>query len=141
MDKKWAQSLLSREQHILFPVTLDDIVPANHAIRILDAILDTCDWNQWEIHYNGHRGQPPIHPRLMAGCILYGLLRSIRSSRGLEDATRERKDFRFIRFLHTYDLTNVDMMPYPKSITTTLEGGPSCPPRCYTTDLTFVATN
>ena len=93
MDKKWAQSLLSREQHILFPVTLDDIVPANHAIRILDAILDTCDWNQWEIHYNGHRGQPPIHPRLMAGCILYGLLRSIRSSRGLEDATRERKDF------------------------------------------------
>ena len=36
-------------------------------------------------------GQPPIHPRIVAGAILYGLTLSIRSSRKLEDACRKPK--------------------------------------------------
>ena len=51
------------------------------------------DWSKWEQKYHGYRGQPPIHPRLMAGAILYGLIKNIRSSRQLEEATRERLDF------------------------------------------------
>ena len=32
------------------------------------------------------RRVPPIHPRVLAGVLLYGLLRRIRSSRALEEA-------------------------------------------------------
>jgi transposase len=95
MDKRWAQAPAPRDQQVLFADTLDGIVPAEHPIRALNAILDAFDWLEWEKRYDGYRGQPPIHPRLMAGCILYGLIRGIRSSRELEDATRERVDYRW----------------------------------------------
>ena len=103
MDKHWAQAPEPREQSILFFPTLDESVPAEHPIRTLDAILDLYDWTEWEKRYDGHRGQPPIHPRLMAGAILYGLIRNIRSSRCLEDATRERRDFRWFLEGRTID--------------------------------------
>jgi transposase len=93
MDKRWAQAPGRREQLALFTECLDDSLPAEHPIRALDACLARMDWTSWEKPYDGMRGQPPIHPRLVAGCILYGLMRGLRSSRALEDATRERLDF------------------------------------------------
>jgi len=41
-------------------------------------------------------GQPPIHPRVMAGGILYGLSLGIRSSRKVEDACVNRFDFKWL---------------------------------------------
>ncbi len=38
-------------------------------------------------------GQPPIHPRIVAWAILYGLTLGLCSSRKLEDACRNRLDF------------------------------------------------
>jgi len=74
---------------------LDEIVAADHSIRTVEALLNACDWASWEARYDGHMGQPTIHPRLMAESILYGLMRNLRSSRQLEDATKERQDFRW----------------------------------------------
>ena len=96
MNKRWAQAPMSRHQHLLYVETLDEIVPPDHPIRTLDALMDSLDWTEWELSYDGPSGQPPIHPKLMASCILYGLLRGVRSSRELEDATRERVDFRWL---------------------------------------------
>ena len=90
MDKRWAQAPAPRHQQVLFRETLDEAVPGEHQIRELDAVLAQLDWRKWEEAYDGHRGQPPLHPRLMAGTILYGLMCKQRSSRELEDATRNR---------------------------------------------------
>jgi len=60
---------------------------------LVDEILAEVDWSSWEAVYNGRRGQPPIHPRYIAGAILYGMYRSIRSSRKLEEACHYRLDF------------------------------------------------
>ncbi len=95
MDKRWAQAAMPREQQVLFAQSLDEAVEAEHPIRQLDALLNQLNWQEWEKEYNGHRGQPAIHPRLMAGSILYGLMLRIQSSRGLEDATVNRLDFRW----------------------------------------------
>ena len=69
MDRKWAQPPAPRHQVVLFTETLDDAIPQNYPIRLLDRCLDTVDWTLWENRYDGRRGQPPIHPRLVAGCI------------------------------------------------------------------------
>jgi len=53
---------------------------------MLDGILASIDWSKWEAAYDGRLGQPPIHPRVLAGVLLYGLLKRIRASRALEDA-------------------------------------------------------
>ena len=92
-EKRWATAPACRNQALLFPQRLDEAVPDAHPIRMIDTILSQMDWSAWEAHYDGHCGQPPIHPRLMAGAVLYGLMRGIRSSRELEDATRERIDY------------------------------------------------
>ena len=103
MDKRWAQAPGRRDQLLLFGETLDDAVPPGHAIRVLERCLDLVDWGPWEARYAGRRGQPPIHPRLLAGAIVYGLMRKIRSSRELEDATRERVDFMWFLERRTVD--------------------------------------
>ena len=94
-DKRWAQAPMPREQLLLYSQSVDEVVSERHPIRMLDAVLAKMDWRAWEAHYDGHCGQPPLHPRLMAGAILYGLMRRIRSSRELEDATHERLDYRW----------------------------------------------
>ncbi len=89
---KWAQAPAAREQIILFRESLDDAVSENHPIRGFDAILRELDWSLWEAKYDTKRGQPAVHPRLVAGLILWGVLKGIRSSRQLEEATLERLD-------------------------------------------------
>lgn len=83
---------MPRQQFALIPQTPDDMLHSEHPIRMFDAVLSELDWSSWEKRYHLRRGQPPIHPRLVAGVILWGLIKNLRSSRQLEDATRERLD-------------------------------------------------
>jgi transposase len=103
MDKRWAQAPGRRDQLLLYGESLDDAVPQGHAVRVLEDCLALVDWGPWEARYAGRRGQPPLHPRLLAGSMLYGLMRGIRSSRELEDATRERVDFMWFLERRTID--------------------------------------
>ena len=89
----WAKPGLDRRQTLLLYPTLDDCISAEHPVRMLDEILQACDWSAWEAEYHGGRGQPPIPPRIVAGAILYGLMRRIRSGRQLEYACGHHFDF------------------------------------------------
>lgn len=92
----WAKSPEQRDQLVLFPTRLDDAVGPDHLVRLFDAILARLDWSGWEASYDLRRGQPPIHPRILAGVILYGLMNRLRSSRALEEALQVRLDFRWL---------------------------------------------
>jgi len=89
----WATSPLDRNQVALFAPTLDESIAADHPVRLFSETLDALDFSDWEAWYVRVVGQPPIHPRVLAGCILYGLSLGIRSSRKLEDAAANRLDF------------------------------------------------
>jgi transposase len=89
----WAQPPMTREQIVLFAPTLDNMIGEDETVRLIDEVLRQRDWSIWEAHYDGTCGQPPIHPRVLASAILYGLCRSIRSSRRLEYACRYNLDF------------------------------------------------
>jgi len=89
----WNQAPLPRDQILLFRETLGDRIPQNHSVRLFAEILDALDWSSWEQHYVVVAGQPPIHPKIMAGAILYGLTHGIRSSRRLEWACGNAIDF------------------------------------------------
>ena len=89
----WAKPGLDRLQALLFYPTLDESISQDHPVRALEEILRELDWSAWVQEYNGHVGQPPIPPWVMAGVILYGLIRRIRSSRQLEYACGNNFDF------------------------------------------------
>lgn len=103
----WAKSPEKRDQMVLFPSRLDESIGETHIVRLLDDILHRLDWTEWESAYDLTRGQPPIHPRVLAGVILYGLLTRIRTSRALEDALLVRLDFRWLVEGRSIDHTTI----------------------------------
>jgi len=102
----WAKAPQSRGQMVLFASRLDEVIAPEHPVRVLDLILSRIDWSAWEAGYDLNRGQPPIHPRVLAS-VLYGLLVRIRSSRALEEALRVRLDFRWLAEGRSIDHTTL----------------------------------
>lgn len=90
---RWAEATLDRDQMAMFTPTLDSMIPADHPVRLVDEILSALDWSEWEGRYDGRVGQPPIHPRIVASVILYGMSLGMRSSRALERACGNNIDF------------------------------------------------
>jgi len=84
---------MPREQLILFAETLEDRIPDDHPVRLLDEILERIDWTSWEAEYDGSRGQPPIHPSILAKVLLFAMIRRIRSSRQIEYQVKHSIDF------------------------------------------------
>jgi transposase len=78
---------------VLFAPTLQDAISDDHSVRLFDEVIGKLDFSSWERHYERVDGRPPIHPRVMAQVILYGLSLGIRSSGKLEDACVNRIDF------------------------------------------------
>jgi transposase len=103
----FAQPRLGRDQRILIPNTLEDVIPDDHPVRILDELLAQVDWTPWELRYDGRRGQPPIHPRVMAAVLLYGLQRRVRSSRTLEYLITHAVDFMWLAEGRTIDYSTL----------------------------------
>jgi transposase len=69
---KWASAPQVRERMLLIAKRLDDAVPPNHCVRLLDEMLGQLDWSPWEAKYHERLGQPAIHPRVLADVLLYG---------------------------------------------------------------------
>jgi transposase len=103
----WAESPLPREQLVLFPTHLDEVVPGDAPVRLLAELLGCLDFSAFEARYHGRRGQPPIHPRVLAGALLYGLMTRVHASRRLEEALHYRLDFRWLAAGHTPDHTTL----------------------------------
>ena len=92
----WAKAPQARKQGVLFPERLDEAIGPGHTVRLLDDILSRIDWTDWEAKYELRHGRPPIHPRVLASVILYGVLKRIVTSRALEEALQVRLDFRWL---------------------------------------------
>lgn len=106
-NEYWARTPLPREQTLLFPTRLDEIIPADHLVRVYAELLADYDWSEWEALYDGVVGQPPIHPRYLAVLWLYGLRRRIGTTRKLEYAIQFYTDFMWLAEGHTPDHTTL----------------------------------
>lgn len=89
----WQDAPIPREQLVMFARRLEDVIPEDHPVRLFDEILNEVDWTVWESEYHGTRGQPPIHPSILAKVLLFALLRGLRSSRKIEYTVKHSLDF------------------------------------------------
>lgn len=92
----WAKPEVQVDQARLFYPTLEQSISEDHPVRLFKELLDEYDWSEWEAEYDLTKGQPPIHPKIIAQAIIYGLNLGIRSTRKLEDACRNRVDFMWL---------------------------------------------
>ncbi len=103
----WAKPRIVRDQIVLFSPTLDSLISDDHPVRLLDELLRGLSWSEWEAKYHGQQGQPPIPPWVMAGVILYGIMRGIRSSRMLEYLCGHNLDFMWLAEGRIIDHTTI----------------------------------
>ena len=65
--KQWARSPEVRDQMVLFAERLDEAIPPNHSVRLLDAILERPDWGHGRsIYHEQHEAARVEHARRMA---------------------------------------------------------------------------
>jgi transposase/ribosomal protein L18 len=77
-------------QQFLFPVALEDWVPADHPARFLREFVDQLDLPALGFAMPvAVEGRPPYHPSLLLKIWLYGYYHRLRSTRKLEVACRE----------------------------------------------------
>lgn len=76
----------SREQLDLLPPSLDELIPEDHLVRVIDLYVASLDLDAlgFERARPATTGRPGYHPADMLRLYLYGYLQQIRSSRRLE---------------------------------------------------------
>lgn len=87
-----------RSQGSLFPIALDDLVPADHVCRVIDAFVGSLDIGAlgFERAEAADTGRPGYDPRDLLKLYLYGYLQQIRSSRRLEAECRRNVELMWL---------------------------------------------
>jgi transposase len=83
------------QDRLFYEFDLEEMVPADHLLRRIDAVLDL-DWLRRELTpYYSHTGRPSICPELMIRMLLVGYCYSIRSERRLCEEVRVNLAYRW----------------------------------------------
>lgn len=87
-----------RNQATLFPVVLDDFVPADHVCRVIDAFVEMLVMSElgFERAQAAETGRPGYDPRDLLKLYLYGYLNQMRSSRRLEAECRRNVELMWL---------------------------------------------
>jgi transposase len=87
-----------RSQGTLFPMVLDDFVPADHMCRVIDAFVEKLALAElgFERAQAAETGRPGYDPRDLLKLYLYGYLNQIRSSRRLEAECRRNVELMWL---------------------------------------------
>ena len=98
----------SRKQNLLLPPSLDELVPENHMVRVVDAVIDRLDISDILSTYRGG-GNSAFNPKMMLKVLVFAYLSNVYSSRRIEEllkrdiyfmwlAGMKRPDFRTINY-------------------------------------------
>lgn len=82
-------------QMLLLPPNLEELIEANHPVRIVDRIIDKIDIETLIQTYKGG-GTSSYHPRMLLKVLIYSYLRNIYTCRGIEDQLKENIHFMWL---------------------------------------------
>ncbi len=76
---------IERNQSFLFPSTIDELIPEDDPVRVIDVFINTLDIQELSFTKSrlANTGRSPYHPKDLLKLYLYGYFNKIRSSRNL----------------------------------------------------------
>jgi len=92
MRKKQAFIPYNQHQLNILPINLDELIPENHMVRVVDAAIDKMNTKPLFDKYEGG-GRSAYNPVMMLKVIAYAYADKIYSSRNIAKATRENINF------------------------------------------------
>ncbi len=78
----------NQKQFLLLPPSLDELIPATHSARVVDAVIESLNVDDILSSYRGG-GNSCFHPRPMLKILVYAYLNNIYSSRRIEQCLTE----------------------------------------------------
>ena len=98
----------NRKQDLLLPPSLEELVPENHLVRVVDSVIDRLDISDILLTCRGG-GNSAFNPKMMLKVLVFAYLSNIYSSRRIEEHLRsniyfmwlsgmKRPDFRTINY-------------------------------------------
>jgi transposase len=82
-------------QDFILPPRIEDLIPENHISRFIETVIDSMDFKEYEVKYEGP-GHPAYHPRILLKILVMGAVDGIYSSRALMRNTRENVVYMFL---------------------------------------------
>lgn len=86
---------VSQHQQMLLPPDLSDLIPSDHLVRVVGAIIDAIDARELYALYPGG-GSSAYDPKMMLKVVIYAYASGIYSSRKIARATSENIHFMWI---------------------------------------------
>jgi transposase len=85
----------NQNQIMIFPPSLDELIPSNHVVRIVSAVIDRLDISGILSTYRGG-GNSCFDPRMMLKVLIYAYLNNVYSSRKIERMLAENICFMWL---------------------------------------------
>ncbi len=85
----------SQNQRFLFPPSLEEMIDANHPVRVVNEVIDRVDIDIIIKKYKGG-GTTSYHPRMLLKVLVYGYLNNVYSSRRIEASVKENIYFMWL---------------------------------------------
>ena len=95
-----------QRQQMLLPPDLSDLIPKDHLARVVDAIIEAIDADEFYALYPGG-GASAHDPKMMLKVVVYAYASGIYSSRKIARATRENVHFMWIAGMAPLDRMTV----------------------------------
>ena len=95
-----------QRQQMLLPPDLSDLIPKDHLVRVVDAIIEAIDADELYALYPGG-GASAHDPKMMLKVVVYAYASGIYSSRKIARATRENVHFMWIAGMAPLDRMTV----------------------------------
>lgn len=93
---------VNQHQQMLLPPDLSDLIPSDHLVRVVNAIIDAIDTRELYALYPGG-GASAYDPKMMLKVVIYAYASGIYSSRKIARATSENIHFMWISGMASLD--------------------------------------
>ena len=92
---------------LLLPPSLEELIPANHPVRVVNAVINQINLQPLLSAYSGG-GCSSYHPLLLLKVVVYGYMTNVYSSRKLEEACKSHIHFMWLAAMNTPDHNTIN---------------------------------
>ena len=97
----------NQNQMMVFPPTLDELVPKEHVVRLVAAVVDRLDISEILSTYRGG-GNSCFAPRMMLKVLIYAYLNNTYSSRKIEQQLKENVNYMWLSGMSRPDYRTIN---------------------------------
>lgn len=96
-----------QHQTVLLPPSLEELIPQDHLVRVVNFVIDQLDIDPLLAEYKGG-GTSSYHPRMMLKAWVFGYMMKVHSCRTLAKALREHIPFMWLAGMQQPDFRTLN---------------------------------